>query len=61
MEHLYELLDESILQVPSMKRAPVIKNVFRRDIYERAKARAHHQAEGAMKEAEAYSAGVKIA
>lgn len=44
-----------------MKRAPVIKNVFRRDIYERAKARAHHQAEGAMKEAEAYSAGVKIA
>lgn len=61
VEHLYELLDESILQVRSMKRAPVIKNVFQRDIYKRAKARAHRQAEAAMKEAEAYSASVKIA
>jgi hypothetical protein len=36
VEGLYELMEDSILPVPSIKRTPVIKNIFRRDIYERA-------------------------
>jgi two-component system, oxyanion-binding sensor len=55
VERLYELLDESILQGP-FKRTPVIRNVFRRDIYERARALVQDQTRELSAEVEIYSA-----
>ncbi len=60
VEGLYELMEDSILPVPSMKRAPVIKNIFRRDIYQRAVERVERQTAKLTAEAEAYSAAVAI-
>src|SRR5436190_15640707 len=37
MEHLYELLQSGAMIFPSLARTPVLKNVFRRDVFERAK------------------------
>ena len=37
VDRLYELMEENLLMVPPIQRIPVIRNVFRRDIYERAR------------------------
>lgn len=43
IEGLYELLHSSIFSAGTLKRTPVLKNIFRRDVFERAKAlRAEH-------------------
>jgi len=38
MERLYELLNQDLFKAKNLGRTPVLKNVFRRDIFERAKA-----------------------
>ncbi len=37
IEHLYELLESGATMFPSFARVPVLKNVFRRDVFERAR------------------------
>ncbi len=37
MEGLYELLQSGAMMFPSLARTPVLKNVFRRDVFERAR------------------------
>ncbi len=37
MERLYELLQSGALMFPSLARTPVLKNVFRRDVFQRAR------------------------
>ncbi len=39
VERLYELMEENVLHAPKLLRLPVIRNVFRRDIYQRARER----------------------
>ena len=44
MDHLYELLQSGALKAP-LRRSPVLRNIFRRDIFDRAKQAALHQVE----------------
>jgi hypothetical protein len=37
MERLYELMQQDVIKAKNMGRTPVLKNVFRKDIFERAK------------------------
>ena len=37
IEHLYELLESGATMFPSLARVPVLKNVFRRDVFDRAR------------------------
>lgn len=55
VQGLYELMEDSILPTPSMKRAPLIKNIFRRDIYQHARARVESQTQKVAAEAAIYS------
>jgi NitT/TauT family transport system ATP-binding protein len=54
---LYELMEERDVRTPLPGRAPIVKNVFRRDLFERAKAAMAHQAKTLRAEAESYQAG----
>lgn len=55
VERLYELMEENVLCSSSLKHAPMIRNVFRRDIFERAMKRVD-----AELKSEAESAGSTI-
>lgn len=57
MERLYELLQQDVFRAKNQGRTPVLKNVFRRDIFERAKAMLAELKEDKI-EARAYDAGV---
>jgi ABC-type nitrate/sulfonate/bicarbonate transport system substrate-binding protein len=46
IDQLYQLLSQSPFRRPTYGRAPVLKNVFRRDIYERARARMFRRVKG---------------
>jgi ABC-type nitrate/sulfonate/bicarbonate transport system substrate-binding protein len=54
---LYELMEQSVLKVAPVGRTPALKNVFRRDIFERAKAVMRNQTQALQAEAENYQAG----
>jgi ABC-type nitrate/sulfonate/bicarbonate transport system substrate-binding protein len=56
LNRLYELMDQSILKLPPPSRTPVLKNIFRRDIFERAKALLRDQAQALNAEAEGWQA-----
>jgi ABC-type nitrate/sulfonate/bicarbonate transport system substrate-binding protein len=56
VDRLHELMEESVLKLPSLSRTPMVKNVFRRDIFERAKIAVLHQARTLEAEAERYQA-----
>ena len=56
VNRVYELMEQSILKFPSVSRAPVVKNVFRRDIFERARDRVLRQAATLAAEAESFKA-----
>jgi ABC-type nitrate/sulfonate/bicarbonate transport system substrate-binding protein len=56
VDRLYELMDENVLQFSQLRRTPVIKNIFRRDIYERARGLVRSQAKLLEAEADRYSA-----
>ena len=52
--HLYEMIEQRALPLPPSGRAPVLKNIFRRDIFQRAKAMVFDQTQALMAEAENY-------
>jgi ABC-type nitrate/sulfonate/bicarbonate transport system substrate-binding protein len=49
--HLYEMIEQRSLAVPPNGRAPVLKNIFRRDIFQRAKTAVFDQTQALMAEA----------
>jgi ABC-type nitrate/sulfonate/bicarbonate transport system substrate-binding protein len=56
VNRLYELMEQSVLPAPTSGRAPVLKNIFRLDIFERAKAVVAEQALAIKAELESYKA-----
>lgn len=57
--HLYEMIEQRALPLPSTSRTPVLKNVFRRDIFQRAKVAVFDQTQALMAEAQNYEAETK--
>jgi ABC-type nitrate/sulfonate/bicarbonate transport system substrate-binding protein len=57
--HLYEMIEQRALPLPATGRTPMLKNVFRRDIYQRARAAVFDQAQALITEAENYEADLK--
>lgn len=57
--HLYEMMEQRVLPVPSTGRTPVLKNVFRRDIFQRARAAVFDQTQALMTEAQNFEADLK--
>jgi ABC-type nitrate/sulfonate/bicarbonate transport system substrate-binding protein len=58
MERLYELLQQDLFKAKNLGRTPVLKNVFRKDIFERAKAVMVEEFKQDQSEAQAYEAGL---
>jgi len=56
---LYELMEEHVLKMPPLGRTPIVKNIFRRDIFERAKTAVSEQTQAMKTEAETYRASGK--
>jgi ABC-type nitrate/sulfonate/bicarbonate transport system substrate-binding protein len=54
VEGLYELIEQNVLK-PSGERAPVLKNVFRRDIFHRAKTVGYDQDRATSADVDAYA------
>jgi two-component system, oxyanion-binding sensor len=54
--HLYEMIEQRALQLPSSERMPILKNVFRRDIFQRARNVVFDHTQALMAEAENYHA-----
>lgn len=57
--HLYEMIEQRVLPLPANGRTPLLKNVFRRDIFERARAAVFDQTQALMIEANKYEADLK--
>ncbi|HLX71093.1 MAG TPA: hypothetical protein VKV04_15815, partial [Verrucomicrobiae bacterium] len=57
--HLYEMIEQRALPVPPTGRTPVLKNVFRRDIFQRARAAVFDQTQALMAEAQNFEADLK--
>src|SRR6185312_13269318 len=57
--HLYEMIGQRTLPLPPMSRAPILKNVFRRDIFQRAKVAVFDQTQALMAEAQNFEAEPK--
>lgn len=57
--HLYEMIEQRALPLPATGRTPVLKNVFRRDIFQRARAAVFDQTQALMTEAQKYEADLK--
>src|SRR4029077_8444598 len=54
--HLYEMIEQRALPVPPSGRSPVLKNIFRRDIFQRAKLAVFDQTQALMAEARDFEA-----
>jgi ABC-type nitrate/sulfonate/bicarbonate transport system substrate-binding protein len=54
--HLYEMIEQRALPLPPSGRMPVLKNVFRRDIFQRARSVVFDQTQALMAEAQNYHA-----
>ena len=61
MNRLHDLVEQSVLKVPLQVRTPVVKNIFRRDLFQRAKALVNRQAAVLNAEAESWQADRRIA
>jgi ABC-type nitrate/sulfonate/bicarbonate transport system substrate-binding protein len=57
VNRLYDLMDQNLLKVMPGDRTPMLKNIFRRDIFERGKELANQQAAALKAEADSYAAG----
>lgn len=55
--HLYEMIEQRALPLPPSGRTPVLKNIFRRDIFQRAKAEVFDQTQALIAETQNYEAG----
>jgi ABC-type nitrate/sulfonate/bicarbonate transport system substrate-binding protein len=58
MERLYELLQQDLFKAKNLGRTPVLKNVFRKDIFERARALGQEELKRELTEAQACEAGL---
>jgi ABC-type nitrate/sulfonate/bicarbonate transport system substrate-binding protein len=56
---LYELMDQSVLKIPRGGRTPVLKNVFRRDLFARARAAVSQHARTLRQEADNYEPRIR--
>jgi hypothetical protein len=56
--HLYEMIEQRALPLPPNGRMPILKNIFRRDIFQRAKATVFDQTRALMAEAQNYEANL---
>jgi ABC-type nitrate/sulfonate/bicarbonate transport system substrate-binding protein len=54
--HLYEMIEQRALPLPPSGRTPILKNVFRRDIFQRAKTAVFDQTQALMNEAQNFEA-----
>ncbi|HWC59945.1 MAG TPA: CmpA/NrtA family ABC transporter substrate-binding protein [Verrucomicrobiae bacterium] len=54
--HLYEMIEQRSLPLPPNGRTPVLKNVFRRDIFQRARSVVFDQTQALMAEAQNFQA-----
>jgi ABC-type nitrate/sulfonate/bicarbonate transport system substrate-binding protein len=54
--HLYEMIEQRALPVPPSGRSPVLKNIFRRDIFQRAKTAVFDQTQAIIAEAQNFEA-----
>jgi NitT/TauT family transport system ATP-binding protein len=54
--HLYEMIEQRALPLPPSGRTPVLKNVFRRDVFQRARSVVFDQTQALMAEAQNYHA-----
>ncbi|HWD93337.1 MAG TPA: CmpA/NrtA family ABC transporter substrate-binding protein [Verrucomicrobiae bacterium] len=54
--HLYEMIEQRALPLPPSGRTPMLKNIFRRDIFQRAKAAVFDQTQALMTEAQNFGA-----
>jgi ABC-type nitrate/sulfonate/bicarbonate transport system substrate-binding protein len=54
--HLYEMIEQRALPLPPSGRTPVLKNIFRRDIFQRARATVFDQTQALMMEAQNFAA-----
>lgn len=61
INRLYELMENRLLQIPSIPRTPMLKNIFRRDIFQRARAAAAREARALNAEVAGYEAGAQQA
>jgi ABC-type nitrate/sulfonate/bicarbonate transport system substrate-binding protein len=61
LSQLYELAEESVYKLPFTSEAPMLKNVFRRDIYQRARAAITSRNDALKREAEDYDPGARQA
>lgn len=57
--HLYEMIEQRALPLPANGRTPMLKNVFRRDIFIRARETVFDQTQALMAEAQNYEAEIK--
>jgi two-component system, oxyanion-binding sensor len=53
--HLYEMIEQRVLPLPPSGRTPVLKNIFRRDIFQRARATVFDQTQALMTEAQNFA------
>lgn len=58
MERLYELLNQDLFKAKNLGRTPVLKNVFRKDIFDRAKSAVLQEFRQDQANAQTYSAGL---
>ncbi len=54
--HLYEMMEQRALPLPPDGRTPILKNVFRRDVFQRARSAVFDQTQALMTEAQNYHA-----
>lgn len=57
--HLYEMIEQRTLPLPTTGRTPLLKNVFRRDVFRRARATVFDQTQALMAEARNYEVDLK--
>ena len=57
--HLYEMIEQRALPLPANGRTPMLKNIFRPDIFRRARATVFDQTQALMAEVENYEAKLK--
>jgi len=60
IERLYELLNQDIFRAKNPGRTPVLKNVFRKDIFERGRAAMIDEFKQEETEAQGYEAGLAL-
>lgn len=59
LEQLYAMIEQSALPLPHLDRTPMLKNIFRRDVFDRARAKVFDHAKALSQEVDDYQAAMK--